>query len=77
MPAIEPVTLELIPSTKKDFCGFSLGSNQYWSGRAYALVYFMTAAPKGSTESGLSEYQGIESETPCLQGKNFLWLIHG
>ena len=38
------------------FCGFSMGSNQYWAGRVYDLcVYFMTGAPEGSTESGFME----------------------
>ena len=42
----------LIKKTKKKvFCGFSMGSNQYWAGRVYDLcVYFM----KG-TESGFME----------------------
>ena len=39
----------LIPYTKKTFCGFSMGSNQYWAGRVYDMcVYYMTGAPKGS-----------------------------
>ena len=38
---------------KKTFCGFSMGSNQYWAGTVYDLcVYFMTGTPEGSTESG-------------------------
>ena len=37
---------------KNTFCGFSMGSNQYWAVRVYKLcVYFMTGAPEGSTES--------------------------
>ena len=37
---------------KKTFCGFSMGSNQYWAGRVYELcVYFITGTPAGSTES--------------------------
>ena len=36
----------------KTFCGFSMGSNQYWVGRVYDLcVYFMMGTPEGSTES--------------------------
>ena len=32
---------------KKTFCGFSMGSNQYWAGRVYDLcVYYMTGLPK-------------------------------
>ena len=34
---------------KKSFCGFSMGSHQYWAGRVYDMcVYYMTGAPKGS-----------------------------
>ena len=52
----------------KNFCVFSLGSNQYWAGRVYDLcVYFMTGTPEGSTESGFMEKQGIEPATPGLQ----------
>ena len=60
-PAIEPATpglqgIALIHYTtgaymgqkKKTFCGFSMGSNQYWAGRVYVCVYYMTGAPKGS-----------------------------
>ena len=50
------------------FCGFSMGSNQYWAGRVYDLcVYFMTGTPEGSTESGFMEEPGIEPATPGLQ----------
>ena len=36
----------------KKICWFSMGSNQYWTGRVYKLwVYFMTGTPQGSTES--------------------------
>ena len=32
---------------KQTFCGFSMGSNQYWAVRSYDLcVYFMTGLPK-------------------------------
>ena len=45
-----------------------MGSNQYWAGRVYDLyVYFMTRTPECSTESGLTEKQGIERTTPGLQ----------
>ena len=34
-------------------CGFSMGRDQYWTGRAYGLcVYYMTGTPEGSTKSG-------------------------
>ena len=34
---------------QKTFCGFSMGSNQYWAGRVYDIcVYYMTGAPEGS-----------------------------
>ena len=52
----------------KHFCGFSMGSNQYWAGRVYDLcVYFMTGTPEGSTESGFMEKPGIKPATPGLQ----------
>ena len=44
---------------KKLFCGFSIGSNQYWAGRAYDLcVCYMTGTPEGSTESDFMEKPG-------------------
>ena len=50
------------------FCGFSMGSYQYWAGRVYNLcVYFMMGTPEGSTESGFMEKTGIEPATPGLQ----------
>ena len=53
---------------KKTFCGFSMGSNQYWAGRVYYLcVYYMTGTPKGSTENGFMEKPRIEPATPGLQ----------
>ena len=56
------------------FCGFSMGRNQYWAGRAYDLcVYYMTRTPKGSNESGFMEKPGMEPATPGLQG---IALIH-
>ena len=62
------------PHTKLFFCGFSMGRNQYWAGRAYDLcVYYMTGTPEGSTESGFMEKPGIEPATPGLQG---IALIH-
>ena len=34
-------------ASKLLFCGFSMGSNQYWAGRVYDLyVYFMTGTPE-------------------------------
>ena len=46
-----------------------MDSNQYWEGRVYGLcLYFMTCAPKGSTESGFMERPGLEPATPGLQG---------
>ena len=57
------------PCKKQTFCGFSMGSNQYWAGRVYDLcVYYMTGTPEGSTESGFMEKPGIEPATPGLQG---------
>ena len=54
---------------KKTFCGFSMGSNQYWAGRVYdLLVYYMTGTPEGLTKSGFMEKPGIEPATPGLQG---------
>ena len=54
--------------SKKTFCGFSMGSNQYWTGRVYDLcVYYMTGTPEGSTERGFMEKPGIEPATPGLQ----------
>ena len=51
-----------------------MGRNQYWAGRVYDLcVYYMTATPEGSTESGFMEKPGIEPATPGLQG---IALIH-
>ena len=45
---------------KRTFCGFSMGRNRYWAGRAYDLcVYFMTGTPERSTESGFMEKPGI------------------
>ena len=60
--------------TLENFCGFSMGRNQYWAGRVYDLcVYYMTGTPEGSTKSGLMEKPGIEPATPGLQG---IALIH-
>ena len=54
-----------IAKTKKTFCGFSMGRNQYWAGRVCDLcVYYMTGTPEGSTESGFMEKPGIEPATP-------------
>ena len=60
--------------TKKTFCGFSMGRNQYWAGRVYDLcVYYMTGTPEGSTKSVFMEKPGIEPATLGLQG---IALIH-
>ena len=64
-PGIEPVTPGLqdigFPYTrqllKKTFCGFSMGSNQYWAWRVYSCVYFMTGTSEGSTKSGFLDVQ--------------------
>ena len=50
-----------------------MGSNQYWAGRVYDFcLYFMTGAtPEGTTQSGFMGKQGIESDTPGVQGS---WL---
>ena len=87
-PGIEPATpglqgIALIHYTtgayggftkNPNFCGFSMGRNQYWAGRVYDLcVYYMTGTPKGSTESDFMEKPGIEPATPGLQG---IALIH-
>ena len=59
------------------FCGFSMGSNQYWARRVYDLcVYVMTGTPEGSTESGFIEKPGIEPATLGLQDIG-LTLHHG
>ena len=50
------------------FCGFSMGSNQYWAGRVYDMcVYYMTVAPEGSPKVFFMEKPGIEPATPGLQ----------
>ena len=82
-PGIEPATpglqgIALIHYTTgaslKTFCGFSMGSNQYWAGRVYDLcVLYMMGTPEGSTESGFMEKPGIKPATPGLQG---IALIH-
>ena len=62
-------TLNYFQTKKKQtYCGFSMGSNQYWAGNVCDLcVYFMTGTPEGSTESGCIEKPGIEPATPGLQ----------
>ena len=63
----------------KTFCGFSMGTNQYWAWIVYDLyVYFMTGTPKGSTKSGFMEKPGIEPATPGLQdiGLSPLYLLY-
>ena len=48
--------------SKKTFCGFSMGRNQYWAGRVLDLcVYYMTGAPEGSTESGFAQSTRVRS----------------
>ena len=40
-------------NTKKTFCGFSMGRNQYWAGRVYDLcVYYMTGTGASERETG-------------------------
>ena len=57
------LTLESLQEKTKTFCGFSMGSNQYWAGRVYDMcVYHMTG-----TESGFMGKPGIEPGTPGLQ----------
>ena len=47
-------------SSDRLFCGFPMGSNQYWAGRVYDLcVYYMTGTSEGSTKSGFMEKPGI------------------
>ena len=54
---------------KKNFCGFSMDSNQYWVRKVYGLcLYFMTGEPECSTESGFMENLGIKPMTPDSQG---------
>ena len=60
----------------KRFCGFSMGSHQYWAWRVNDLcVYFMTGTPEGSTESDFLEKVGIEPATPGLQDIGFINFI--
>ena len=51
-PGIEPANFGLPGiglSPTPTFCGFSMGSNQYWAGWVYdKCVYYMTGAPEGS-----------------------------
>ena len=62
------LVLVVLKEKTTTFCGFSMGSNQYWAGRVYDLcVYYMTGTPKGSTESGFMEKPGIEPATPGLK----------
>ena len=62
----EFVTFPLV--SKKTFCGFSRGSNQYWAGGCMVVCVFMTGTPEGSTESGFMKKPGIDPATPGLQG---------
>ena len=39
-----------------------------------SVLYFMTGATEGSTESGFMEKPGIEPATPGLQGSGLLSL---
>ena len=53
---------------KNTFCGFSMGSNQYWAGRIYDMcVLFYDGSIRRLIESGFMEKPGIESATPGLQ----------
>ena len=57
------IALNMKTNKNKTFCGFFMGSNQYWAERVFDLcVYFMTGTPEVSTERSF---------------KNFLWLFHG
>ena len=81
-PGIEPATLGLQDILhhdgfslifKKTFCGFSMGSNQYWAGRVYDVCLLYDGSTRRLTESGFMEKPGIEPATPGLQG---IALIH-
>ena len=49
MPFISRLKWTIFIFHEKTFCGFSMGSNQYWAGRVYDMcVYYMTGAPEGS-----------------------------
>ena len=55
---------------KKTFCGFSIGSNQYWAGKVYDMcgVFLLyDGSTRRLTESDFMEKLGIEPATPGLQ----------
>ena len=55
------------------FCGFSMGSNQYWAERVYDLcVYYMTGTPEGSTESGFYGEAGNLTCDPWFTRHKFI-----
>ena len=55
------------------FCGFSIGSNQYWAVRVYDLcVYFMIVTPKGSTESSFYGEAGNRTCNPWFTRHRFI-----
>ena len=59
--------------SKKTFCGFSMGRNQYWAMGVYDMcVYYMTGTLKAQPKVFFFK-PGIEPATPGLQG---IALIH-
>ena len=81
-PGIEPATpglqgialIHYTTAASKNFCGFSMGSNQYWAGRVYGLcVNFMTGALEGSTESGSVDGRPI---LPIIHISTFIMSRH-
>ena len=62
--------------SKKPFCGFFLGSNQYWAGTVYGLcVYFMMEAPEVSTVSGSGE-DGDQTCDPWFTTSHSAYPLH-
>ena len=43
-----------------------MGSNQYWAGRVYDIVFIIDGSTRRLTESGFMEKPGIEPATPDL-----------
>ena len=85
-PGIEPVTpglqgIALIHYTtgaSQSFCGFSMGSNQYWAGRVYDLcIYYMTGTPEGSIESVFYGEAGNRTCDPWFTRHSAYPLHHG
>ena len=67
------VTHYATAASKKPFCGFSMGSNQYWARRVYDLcVSFMTGTPEGSTESGFYGEAGYQTCDPWFTRHRFI-----